>query len=65
MNKIQVFQNITLNKIINASLYAFNLIYLTLHNYLGITSIVETESTLFYKRLFSNLEKIKCFNLTF
>ncbi|KAF0774198.1 putative RNA-directed DNA polymerase [Aphis craccivora] len=52
-----VFQNITLNKIINASPFAFNLIYITLHNYLGIISIAETESTLFYKRVFSDLEK--------
>jgi len=52
LNKIQVFQNITLRKIANAPFYVSNE---TLHQDLGILPVV-TEVKLFYKRFFDRLE---------
>jgi len=52
LNKIQVFQNITLRKLTNAPFYASNL---TLHQDLGIQP-VSTVVELFYKRFFAKLE---------
>lgn len=51
INKIQVFQNITLRKITNAPFFVSNL---TLHQDLGIKPVI-LEASLFYKRFFVRL----------
>lgn len=52
INKIQVFQNITLRKVTNAPIFVFNL---TLHQHLGIQLVI-AEAELFYKLFFAKLE---------